>query len=141
MDAQNIATPSKRVNGTLIAGAVAVILAAFVLIFVVSVSSSISATSVAGDMGTATTASQDVSAATNGKGMQKVVAAGSALSAQPGGEVIADEANPLGAYPTSNPLEGITWLLLAGIAGATVFFLLTTRRMNKDISNMRNSIR
>ena len=142
MDAQNNAAPRKRLNGTIIAGAVAVLLAAFVLIFAVTVNSSVSPTSVAGDMGTGTTMAQQAASGTAGaQPSTRVIAAGSALDAQSVGEVIADDSNPLSAYPAANPLEGITWLLLACIAGATVFFLVATRRMNRDIASMKQSIR
>ena len=140
MDAQSSAAPRKRVNGALIAGAIAVLLAAFVLIFAVSVNSSVSAVSTASEMGSGVTSAQEIAGAATGKSVQKVVAAGSALSPSAGGETISDDATPLSAYPVSNPLEGVTWLLIACIAGATVFFLVATRRMNRDIVQMKGSI-
>ena len=142
----NEAATPKRVNGLLIAGAIAVVLAAFVLVFAITVGTSTAPTSVGGEV--VPVAVQDVADADAGASTQ-VVAAGSAVApsadatTKAGGEAIADEATPLAAYPgvQSNPLEGFTWLLLAGIVGAAVFFLLATRRMNKDITRMRSSIR
>ena len=157
-----------RVNGQLIAGAVAVVLAAIVLVFAVTAGTQVSPTATAGNTGLLTElvevednatpgevvdeAEADVDAAA-GQSTQQVVAAGAAIAAQAeatavqaeatAGEVIADDDTPLSAYPmaVANPLDGITWLLLAGIVGASVFFLLATRRLNRDITHMKTSLR
>lgn len=140
------AAARRHVNASLVAGIVAVLLAAFVMVFAITATSSTSATAVAGDV--APTAIQEAAQADSGDDVHELVAAGAAIPAQDEageGETIADEVPPMAAYSASvaqaNPLEGFTWILLAGIAGAAIFFLLSTRRMSKDISRMRSSIR
>ena len=136
-------TGRRHENASLIAGVVAVILAAFVLVFAVTAGNTVSPTATAGDV--APVAAQEAATVVSGQTTNQVVAAGSAIAAQAEetvGEVIADEENPLGAYPfETNPLEGFTWLLLAAIIGASVFFVLSMRRANKDISRMEALIR
>lgn len=132
-----------RASGSLIAGAIAVLLAACVLVFSIVVTSSIPPTSAA--VGAATTTVQGVAVdeATQPEVASQIVAAGSTLVAGTGeaaGEVISDDETPLAAGPLSNPLDGFVWLLLACIAGAVAFFLVSTRRLNADIAHMKRTI-
>lgn len=131
----------KGAAGSLVAGAIAVLLAAMVLLFSITASNAVPPTSAAAGVATTTTAQAAGSSDIVGS---QVVAAGSILATNTTesiNEVIADDETPLAAYPFENPLDGLVWLLLAGIVGAAAFFVVATRRMNKDISHMRSSIR
>ncbi|MDO4401220.1 MAG: hypothetical protein Q4D27_09790 [Coriobacteriia bacterium] len=142
MEEQKATAPArKRVNGTVIAGAIAVLFAAFVLVFAITAGTSVSPTQAASD--TVPVAAQETTMA-SGQTSSQVVAAGSAIAASAQdatNEVIDDDENPLGAYPLDNPLDGFVWVVLIGILGAVVFYILSAQHANKDISRMRNSIR
>ena len=144
MDERNTAaTARKRGNGLLIVGAIAVLFAAAILVFAVTAGTSTTPTSVAEGVVPITDVQQKDTVANHSP---QVVAAGSAIAnsaAEAMGETIADEETPLSAYPgqSNTGLFGaVSWVLLAAIAAAAVFFILSTRRLNRDITHMKSSI-
>ena len=138
----NEAPARKRVNAPLIVGAIVVLFAAAVFVFAITAGTSVSPTSVAGDISPVAHVQDEMVVSDQ---HSQVVAAGSAVanSVAGKGETIADDETPLSAYPgksASGAFDGITLVLLAGILMACAFFLISTRRLNKDIAHMKSSI-
>ena len=55
-------------------------------------------------------------------------------------EVIEDDENPLAASPYASPVYDFVWVLLGIIVVVAGFFFVSTRRLNKNIQQMRHFV-
>lgn len=55
-------------------------------------------------------------------------------------EEIADEENPLAANPYASPVHDFAWVLLVVIVAVAAFFLISTRRLDRNINQMRRFV-